>query len=374
MIKENRIEVLDSFRFIAILSVMLYHYYSRWTPPQSVVSLYPYGSKFDYFGNGWLGVEFFFIISGFVIAFTLTKSESLVEFLKRRLIRLFPAMLFCSVVSFTVFTIVDNDKLFPTSHSFKNLLYSIVFISPDFINKLFHNKITGTYLNGSYWSLWPEIQFYIVASVIYFASKKRFIDSIFVVNLLLVFVNYCILRIFANAHTTNRLHLNITNEFVLNYSFWTQTVFNYLFYSLYFLSGVLFYEIYSSKNRIKPLIYLCCIVFVQYYFYLRVEYNNTQISIILCMYIVFFLFLYANNWLKFLSIKPITSIGLASYSLYLIHENIGVLLINKYAYIFGKYNFIFPIFVIGLMITFSLYSFKYIEKPLSAFLKKKILN
>jgi peptidoglycan/LPS O-acetylase OafA/YrhL len=92
MEKESRIDILDSYRFIAILSVMLYHYYSRWTPPQNNVSYYPYGSGYDHFSLGWLGVQFFFIISGFVIAFTLTRTGSFTEFWKKRLIRLLPSM------------------------------------------------------------------------------------------------------------------------------------------------------------------------------------------------------------------------------------------------------------------------------------------
>ena len=67
------------------------------------------------------------------------------------------------------------------------------------------------------------------------------------------------------------------------------------------------------------------------------------------------------------------NIGVASYTLYLIHEVIGVLLINKYASIFGKYDFLFPILVILLMIGFALLSFKYIEKPIGTYLKKKLI-
>jgi peptidoglycan/LPS O-acetylase OafA/YrhL len=75
-----RISILDGFRAVAIISVMLYHYFSRWTPPNNKFSLYPYGNFYDYFVWGKLGVQFFFIISGFVIYFTLKKTENLASF------------------------------------------------------------------------------------------------------------------------------------------------------------------------------------------------------------------------------------------------------------------------------------------------------
>jgi peptidoglycan/LPS O-acetylase OafA/YrhL len=73
--EERRIEILDGFRFVSVMSVMLFHYYSRWTTPIYTKSLYPYGSNFNYFSKGNLGVFFFFMISGFVIAFFIGENK-----------------------------------------------------------------------------------------------------------------------------------------------------------------------------------------------------------------------------------------------------------------------------------------------------------
>ena len=136
MVKENRIEILDSYRFIAILSVMLYHYYSRWTPPINNVSLYPYGSKYDHFSYGNLGVQFFFIISGFVIAFTLTRTDSFIDFWKKRIIRLLPSMFICSFITLVVFRLMDTKMLFLGSHSIKNFIFSLSFLSPEIYHRI----------------------------------------------------------------------------------------------------------------------------------------------------------------------------------------------------------------------------------------------
>jgi peptidoglycan/LPS O-acetylase OafA/YrhL len=56
----RRIDLLDSFRFLAILSVLLYHFTIEWKDQT------PYGNYFgSLFKYGYLGVEFFFVISDF---------------------------------------------------------------------------------------------------------------------------------------------------------------------------------------------------------------------------------------------------------------------------------------------------------------------
>ncbi|HTD39422.1 MAG TPA: acyltransferase family protein, partial [Mucilaginibacter sp.] len=82
---KHRIELLDSFRFIAILSVMLFHFTYSWTARD------PYGKFFLHiFHYGYLGVQFFFMISGFVISYTLENTPNLLSFYKNRFSRLFP--------------------------------------------------------------------------------------------------------------------------------------------------------------------------------------------------------------------------------------------------------------------------------------------
>src|SRR6185312_10391499 len=107
---ESRIEIIDGFRAIAILLVVFYHFYSlnsNSLPNQtykSIINYFPY----DYLTSGGaFGVEFFFIISGFVIFFSLQKSESLFFFLYRRFIRLFPSILLCSVLTYFVVELLD---------------------------------------------------------------------------------------------------------------------------------------------------------------------------------------------------------------------------------------------------------------------------
>src|SRR5258706_4991330 len=113
----RRIDLLDSFRFLAVMGVLLFHFTFLWKDKC------PYG---DYFGSffryGYLGVQFFFIISGFVISYTLEGTDSLSSFWKNRFIRLFPPLLACTIITFGVAGILDSHLLFSDSHKAINFL------------------------------------------------------------------------------------------------------------------------------------------------------------------------------------------------------------------------------------------------------------
>lgn len=177
---KKRIDILDTYRAFSIFIVMLYHYYTRYTIPHISENLYPYGNKLDVFDFGFLGVNFFFIISGFVIIYSLQNTKTLVLFWKKRLIRLIPSMAICCLLLLIIFNLLDDHNLFPNSHHLFNLLPSLTFSSPELWSFVFSKLgITFHYLNGSFWSLWPEIQFYFLCSFIFFYNKEKFYKNFF---------------------------------------------------------------------------------------------------------------------------------------------------------------------------------------------------
>lgn len=96
----KRIKELDSLRGIAALMVVLYHYTFRFHEKYSYSFLYDV-FNFEY---GHLGVELFFMISGFVIYMSIKNINSPLDFLKKRFYRLYPlfwlSLLFTSLVMY----------------------------------------------------------------------------------------------------------------------------------------------------------------------------------------------------------------------------------------------------------------------------------
>ena len=107
---KNHFPLLDPLRFGAAFGVALFHqmFWSwAWVSighpgfERTVAAdvQYPSAAPFTWFG--WVGVEIFFVISGFVIANSASKSSA-TEFLFGRALRLYPAVWVCSTLTFIV--------------------------------------------------------------------------------------------------------------------------------------------------------------------------------------------------------------------------------------------------------------------------------
>jgi peptidoglycan/LPS O-acetylase OafA/YrhL len=114
----------------AALLVALYHLAFYWP-----------ARKIGVFSPGWVGVQIFFVLSGFVIAFSADGRE-VGKFLKGRAARLYPAALICSTIIFL---------LFPQSRL--TYLRSVVLFP------------VGPWIDGVFWTLPIEMAFYLLVAV-----------------------------------------------------------------------------------------------------------------------------------------------------------------------------------------------------------------
>jgi len=143
---------IDGLRALAVLSVILFHINAKWIP------------------GGFLGVDIFFVISGYLITLILTKEVAttdkinIVNFYKRRIKRIIPALLFVLIPVFiTSFLIMAPDDLLSLA---KSMIWSFFSVA----NIYFYLSIdTGYFATGSselpllhLWSLGVEEQFYIL--------------------------------------------------------------------------------------------------------------------------------------------------------------------------------------------------------------------
>lgn len=148
---------IDMLRGLVALLVCLYHFSEGFFPEEHLFRFI--------FSRGYLGVEIFFVISGFVIPFTMYKSQYVYtkakNFMIKRLIRIEPPY-WCSIALIFIIdycaTFFKHYKDKEIAFEWKELLYHILHLN-DFI---------GTpWLKGIYWSLAIEIQYYVLMAVIF---------------------------------------------------------------------------------------------------------------------------------------------------------------------------------------------------------------
>ena len=113
MAKEQRLDI-DGLKAIAILAVVFYHLFDLLKSAHFTES--------TLFDGGFLGVDIFFVISGFLITSSVfyklsTDDFSLLSFYKRRCLRILPPLLFVCI--FTL--IVGYFLLFPEVYKELNI-------------------------------------------------------------------------------------------------------------------------------------------------------------------------------------------------------------------------------------------------------------
>jgi len=154
ILNESYLPSLDGLRAISISMVIVFHILMSFKTPYS----------FDNFAN--LGVQFFFVISGFLITTLLIKEKiqkgniSLKNFYIRRAFRILP------VAYLYLLIVLAVDLIFKLHLNLFLLLTSFLFI------RNFFKKTSGAnHLSTHYWSLSVEEQFYIIFP---FILKKNF--------------------------------------------------------------------------------------------------------------------------------------------------------------------------------------------------------
>lgn len=303
----SRIEFLDGLRCVAILGVLLFHYFSRWTPPRYSENLYPYNNVLSsVFGLGGYGVNLFFIVSGFVIALTLFKCDNFYDFFTRRFCRLFPAMLLCSAVTFLITTFVPGS-LFRTHPA--SFLPSLTFIDPSIYNKVFSTTVFDS-VDGAYWSLYVEVKFYLLISTIYFLGPKQFLRNTLAFSVIT----------FLGKIAFNIFHLDSLSK-VLGFLAISDTL-------PWFIIGIGYYLCFRKEpaSRWLPPVVLGI---TQLIFFSRGEAEPIFMAMLIPAF--FFLAMTNRRTSAILSCSPLPAIGVCSYSLYLLHQNAGVTLIRFFS-------------------------------------------
>jgi peptidoglycan/LPS O-acetylase OafA/YrhL len=330
--KFMRFKELDALRGLAALSVVLFHYTAKYR--EFFGHTFPEILDLKY---GYYGVAMFFIISGFVIFMTVNTIKSASEFVFKRFIRLYPTFWVCMIITFL------GVNLWGLLPKMETSWYDALFNLTMFYRVLrVFTEIKD--VDGAYWSLLPELQFYFLIFLVFLTKQLR--------NIKLVALFWLILIIIENF----LFHIRILGLFID------------LTNGGFFIAGILFYKIAVEKeNSIWNHLFILTTLIINVLLYIKLK-NDGAIFMIPLIYLIFYLFTYGK--LSWLDNKILLFLGAISYPLYLIHQNLGYSLIKQFE-IWGYTGFYVVIFTMLVFIFAGYLISFYVEKPILNFVKNK---
>jgi peptidoglycan/LPS O-acetylase OafA/YrhL len=163
---------IEQYRGLCALLVMLAH---GTVHTSILINNFAWPAYANYFGAGYLSVMIFFCISGYVIAITNNNHFDTKQYIKKRLIRLYPVYLVSIILCIVV---ADHINIY-------TLLGNIFFLQ----NNYFKFNIP-IFINFSTWSLNFEVLYYILfILIIYFKPKVwKLLLCLIILSLLLLLV------------------------------------------------------------------------------------------------------------------------------------------------------------------------------------------
>lgn len=296
----NRISHLDGLRGVAVVIVVLFHAYSRWSEIEPFAQ---HDILRQAFVHAWLGVYLFFAISGYVIYMTLLRSQNILMFGVSRYLRLAPAMLIASLYIFAASFFTPDRPGGPAE--LLDFLPSITFIDPNFINMATGWDIKS--LDNAFWSLYVEVHFYIIAAILFFGFKDRQL-----LGLALLYITYFTIYVLAT--------LEIGGAYI-------QRIFDLLFYLkvgyyAWFLIGIYTFKYLESKQSLNLLAIAFFSALGTIQILMEHSFSVSLLISIVAAVSIFILPIFSTVLQTILSSRILLFFGAISYALYLLHQNI----------------------------------------------------
>jgi peptidoglycan/LPS O-acetylase OafA/YrhL len=334
----NYYKHIDGLRALAVSSVFLCHL------------------DFPLFSGGFVGVDVFFVISGFLITNIIiqqlesTSGFSFLNFYARRIKRIFPALFFTLFCSFIAGILLLNPA------SFKLLGNSLACAALSLSNLFFKNQAgyfdifsqSNPLLHT--WSLGVEEQFYMFFPLILFFWHKLF-KRTWVIILILFILSFILNLYYQNSEPVGLYYLVHYRAFE--------------FCMGAFIVFLMRYELHSYVKEI--LCFLGMILIINALF----TYNSNTLfpsynALMPCIGAA--LILYSGNALytgSILRCLPVRQIGLMSYSLYLIHWPLIIFFKTYHQNCGSSFNLNFneKMALLGLALLGSFFMYSFIEQP-----------
>ena len=343
--KNQYLDILQIFRGIAAVMVVVHHTVGSIKYYHNVE--YPILNFIGAIGK--FGVDFFFLISGFIIAYTsfykYSEPNSFSNYLKNRLIRIYTPYLPIGVFMLIVYTLLPG---FSNGNRDLSVLTSLTLIP------------SGSPALSVAWTLSFEISFYLLFSISFYSKKVWNYFIFFWLFLILLFnygkyFNFHIVRI----PITNLMFSMYNIEFILGYLL-----------SIFILQ--------KKKINLKFGLFLTIAAVLAFLlsFYFKVSVFYFSLNLLFCLFSFVLIYVSITHFNVSIGNKAILMmIGNATYSIYLIHNPLQMVIIRFFPKIGSVLN-VMSALVIVLLISCSMgYWYYYlVEKKGINFIKQKLIK
>lgn len=354
---------LNGLRFIAALSVIIHH-------TEQLKSKFGLESKWglNIINNlGNIGVQFFFVLSGFLITYLLLDEKKRGEinykkFIFRRIYRIWPLYFTIIILSFFIaprFEILNTPFTATIFDDFYLKLICVCLFIPNIIFKI----VKAVPLASQSWSIGVEEQFYIFWPLIVKKVKKP------LTTFTLIILTYVLVKIFFFRISIIYMDLNVISKIINDFSlsgFVLGAIGAYIAYDK--KQKLLYYIVSKIIFRFSVFIFILLMINLNsesYYYFGIISIEN---EIFCFLFIIFIInFIYNKKLTLSLENNAFTYLGKISYGLYMYHPICITLLLNLMKTNNSLDTLIYPLTLIFTIFLASL-SYKYIEKP---FLKLK---
>ncbi|QOL50927.1 acyltransferase family protein [Massilia litorea] len=279
-----RLIQVDALRGIAALMVVFFHYTTKYE------ELFGHAGKpAVYVPWGYLGVNLFFMISGFVIFMTLDKTVRPLDFVVSRGFRLYPAYWFAVTVTFLITQWTDLHG--------QTVDLGTALINLSMVQGLFGIKN----VDGVYWTLKIELIFYGWALLLFYLRSLDKIQGVLIGLLLLRCVEH-----FVPSASGYTIPSELSRLLLLDVIPW-------------FAAGISIYKLSFNQSKNKKPSYVVVVILSA----LAIGLSDGLALTGLLVLFALLLFSAATGSISLLSHRIFTLLGTMSYCLYLLHENIG---------------------------------------------------
>lgn len=336
----GRVESLDLLRAIAVLAVLAFHYSFRGASPDQSFTGLSLPALAPYAKYGCFGVKLFFVISGFVIAYS-AEQRTAIEFGIARIARIYPGFIVCMTVTFLA-TLAFGAPRFQATLT--QWLANSVIAAP---------ALRQPFMDGAYWSLVYEMIFYAwIAALLSVGWLRRRVDVVIIVWMAIAVVNHEV-----RSSVLQRVFLTDQSGF--------------------FAAGLAIYEMYCGRRdaAIKLLLALAAVIAIGQSLdvaqwsrsHLQIPYDDRiAAGLSLAAIAAVGIALYARRLP--IPANIVIAIGGITYPLYLLHQHIGYM-------IFNRLNGTMPPWLIvtmtaAAMVLLAWMIWRYVERPGQRILKR----